>query len=62
MSFPLLVNKSLPEGKKHGLDVRTRWTLWGHVHTGRVGFPLLLNRALAGSKRHGLDVYTRWTL
>ena len=46
MGFPLLLNKSLPEVKKHGLDVRTRWTCWGHVQSGQVGFPLLLNKAL----------------
>ena len=62
MGFPLPLNKALAGIKKHGLDVCTRWTLSGHVQSGRVGFPLPLNEALSGVKKHGLDVCTRWTL
>ena len=43
MGFPLLPNKALAGVKKHGLDVCTRRTLWGHVQSGRAGFALLLN-------------------
>ena len=43
MGFPLLLNKALAGVNKHGLDVCTRWTLWGHVRSGRVGFPLPKN-------------------
>ena len=43
VGFPLLLNKALAGVKKHGLDVCTRWTLWGHVQSDPVGLPLLLN-------------------
>ena len=56
------LNKALCGVKKHGLDVCTRWTLWGDVQSGQVGFPLLLNKAFSGVKKHGLNVCTRWTL
>ena len=62
MGFPLLLNKALAGIKKQGVDVWTRWTLFGHVQSGQVGFPLLPNKALAGVKKHGLDDCTRWTL
>ena len=59
MGFPLLLNKALAGAKKHGLGVRTRCSLLGHVRSGQVGFPLLLNKALAAVKKHGLDDSTR---
>ena len=62
VGFPLLLNKALAGVKKHGLDVCTRWTLWGHVQSGQVGFPLLLNKAVPGVKKHVLDVCTRCSL
>ena len=31
VGFPLLLNKALAGVNKHGLDVCTRWNLWGHV-------------------------------
>ena len=52
VGFPLLPNKALAGVKKHGLDVCTRWTLWGHVRSGQRGFLLLLNKALPGVKNH----------
>ena len=58
----VLLNKALAGVKKHGLDICTRWTLWGHVHKVRVGFPLLLNKEVSRVKNHGFEVSTRWTL